>query len=110
MEINSISLILALLRYIHSDFLNAFIFFPSLFSYLLHVLCPILELFVNVTVITLNSNSPIDLGLFHPEFSLHMDFLLLARDYCLFHSMVPLTYTGHRMKENTRINIMMHAP
>lgn len=40
---------------------------------------PYIRTFIKVTVVTLNSVSPLDLGLLYPEFSLQMDFSLLVR-------------------------------
>lgn len=89
MEINGIVLTIALLRYMHSDFLKrTFFFFTFLFSHLFYTLSYI-RTFVNVTVVSLNSISPLALELFHPEISLHMEFSLWMRDYCLAHSFVP---------------------
>lgn len=56
--------------------------------------------FVNVTEITLTSISPLDFGLFCPEFSSHVGFSgtelsLLVRDYYLLHSIKHLLYIGH---------------
>lgn len=72
MEINGIALIIALLRYMHSDFLkHTILFYFFIFSFTIHSLSYI-RTFVNVTVVTLNSISPLAFELFHPEFSLHM--------------------------------------
>lgn len=72
MEINGIVLIIALLRYVHSDFLKrTILFYFFIFSFTIHSLSYI-RTFVNVTMVILNSISPLAFELFHPEFFLHV--------------------------------------